>query len=128
METYHVNRQRATPPDRAEYFSGIVRMQHLRRPEQAGAAELIAVFFEAGARTVPHIHEADQVLYFVEGEGVVATESDKRMLKAGEIAVIPGGTWHWHGAMKRSAACHISIKSVGPTNWSVDRRDWDTNY
>lgn len=128
MQIFRVDRRQAGPPDRPEYFSGIVRMQHLRRPEQPGTAELIVVFFEAGARTIPHIHEADQVLYFVEGEGVVATEHEKRVLKAGEIAVIPAGVWHWHGAARTTTATHISMKSVAPTNWDVPRKNWETNY
>jgi len=124
METFRPDRNNAGPPERPEYFSGTVRLQNLRRPEQTGAAELIAVFFDRGARTIPHIHEADQVLYFVEGEGVVATERERRVLRAGEIAVIPGGTWHWHGATKTSAMCHISIKGAGPTDWTVPKQNW----
>lgn len=99
-------------------------MHHLRRPAEAGAAELIAVFFDAGARTIPHIHAEDQVLYFVEGEGTVTTEHERGVVRAGEIAVIPGGSWHWHGATKTTATCHISIKAVGPTNWDVPKKNW----
>lgn len=125
MDVLRPDRSRALPPDRPEYFSGTVRMHPLRRPAEAGAAELIAVFFDAGVRTIPHIHAADQVLYFIEGEGIVATERERRAFRAGEIAVIPGGTWHWHGATKTSATCHISIKAVGPTDWEVPRKNWE---
>lgn len=125
MESYKPDRSKAGPPDRPEYFSGRVRLQNLRRPEQDGAAELIAVFFDAGARTVPHIHDVDQVLYFVEGEGIVVTERERRVLRAGEIAVIAGGVWHWHGATRTAATCHISIKAVAPTNWDVPKKNWD---
>lgn len=128
MDVFKPDRQRSGPPDRPEYFSGTVRMHHLRRPTEPGTAELIAVYFERGARTIPHIHATDQVLYFAEGEGVVATESEKRMLKTGEIAVIPAGVWHWHGATRTSAAMHISIRSVGPTDWDVPKKNWETNY
>ncbi len=125
MDTYKPDRTKAGAPDRPEYFSGTVHLQNLRRPAEAGAAELIAVFFDRGARTIPHVHAADQVLYFVDGEGLVATEHERRVLRAGEIAVIPGGTWHWHGATKTSAMCHISIKGTGPTDWTVPKKDWD---
>lgn len=128
MDILRPDRLKAEPPDRPEYFSGTVRMQHLRRPSVDGEAELVAVFFDPGARTVPHAHATDQVLYFVDGEGVVATEETKRILRAGEIAVIPGGTWHWHGATRTSPTVHISIKAVGPTDWSVPKKNWDTNY
>jgi len=124
MEAYKPDRRKAGPPDQPEYFSGTVRLHNLRRPDALGAAELIGVFFDRGARTIPHIHEADQVLYFVEGEGIVATERERRVLGAGEIAVIPGGTWHWHGATKTSDMCHISIKAAGPSNWGVEKKNW----
>lgn len=124
MDVLWPDPRRAVPPERPEYFAGTVRLHYLRRPE-AGGAELIAVYFDPGARTIPHVHHADQVLVFVDGEGVVATADGRRILRAGQIAVIPGGTWHWHGATRTSAACHISIKAAGPTDWSVERRDWD---
>jgi quercetin dioxygenase-like cupin family protein len=125
MDIVKPDRAKAGSPDRPEYFSGTVRLHHLRRPDQPGAAELIGVFFDRGGRTIPHVHEADQVLYFVEGEGIVATERERRVLRAGDIAVIPGGTWHWHGATKTSAMCHVSIKAVGPTDWTVPRKNWE---
>jgi quercetin dioxygenase-like cupin family protein len=101
-----------------------VHLEYLRRPKEVDSAELIAVFFDRGARTIPHVHAADQVLVFVEGEGLVVTDQARRLLRAGEIAVVPGGTWHWHGATKTTAVCHISIKAVGPTDWTVPRRNW----
>jgi len=124
MDVLKPDRSKAGPPERPEYFSGLVRLHNLRRPDAPGTAELIGVFFDRGARTIPHIHEADQVLYFVEGEGIVATERERRVLRAGEIAVIPGGIWHWHGATKASAMCHVSIKAAGLTDWSVEKKNW----
>lgn len=125
MDIYRPDRAKARMPDQPEYFSGRVRLENLRRPEQAGAAELIAVFFDPGARTIPHVHAVDQVLVCVEGEGLVVTSADRRSLRAGEIAVIPGGTWHWHGATKTTAMSHISIKGVGSTDWTVPKQNWD---
>lgn len=127
METFKPDRVRAGPPDRPQYFSGAVRMQPLHTNQPAGAPEIVAVFFDAGARTIPHVHSTDQVLYFVEGEGLVVTEGQRRTVRAGEIAVIPGGVWHWHGATKTSRTVHISIKAAGPTDWEVEKKDWD-NY
>jgi quercetin dioxygenase-like cupin family protein len=125
VDTYRPDRTKAGLPDQPENFSGTVHVQNLRRSEVPGAAELIAVFFDRGARTIPHIHAVDQVLVFVEGEGLVVTENERRQLRAGEIAVVPGGTWHWHGGTKTTAMCHISVKAVGPTDWTVPRRTWD---
>lgn len=116
---------KAGPPDRAEYFSGRVRLHYLARPEEAGAAELIGVFFDVGARTIPHTHSSDQVLYILEGEGIVATEHEKRVVQAGDIAVIPASTWHWHGATRATAMAHLSIKGTGPSDWTVPKKNWD---
>src|SRR5947209_9092150 len=102
MDVLKPDRSGASPPDRPEYFSGTVALHNLRRPEHPGAAELIGVFFDRGARTIPHIHEADQVLYFVEGEGIVATERERRAPRAGRPAVIPRGRGHWHGPPRAS--------------------------
>ena len=53
MDIFKPDRAKASLPDRPEYFSGRVHTEYLRRPEQAGAAELIAVFFDPRARTIP---------------------------------------------------------------------------
>ncbi len=125
MQIVKVNREQAQAPERPEYFSGKVRTQNLVRPQQPGAAELIGVFFEAGARTIPHIHATDQILHILEGEGIVATEREKRFVKAGDIAVIPAGMWHWHGATRTAAMSHLSMRPSGPTQWDAPRRNWE---
>jgi quercetin dioxygenase-like cupin family protein len=82
------------------------------------------VFFDPGARTIPHTHATDQLLHVIEGEGIVATETDRRIYRAGGMAVIPAGEWHWNGATPASSTCHLS----GPSVWApeVPMRDWDT--
>jgi quercetin dioxygenase-like cupin family protein len=48
------------------------------------------------------------------------------------VFTIPAGTWHWHGAARDSArdsaACHISIRQPGQTNWDVEERTWASAY
>jgi quercetin dioxygenase-like cupin family protein len=119
------DRAKRQPPDRPEYFSGRVRTQNLVRPEEPGKVELIGVFFEAGGRTVPHVHSTDQALYIVEGEGIVATERERRTVRPGDIAVIQAGTWHWHGATRTTAMTHLSMRPSGPTDWTVEKKNWD---
>ncbi len=119
------DKTQAAPPERAQDFEGTVLMHPLRRTEQPGAVEVVAVFFENGARTHPHVHSTDQVLVFVEGEGVVATEGERRVVQAGEVVWIPAGLWHWHGANKGRSCCHLSVKPPGPTDWNPPVRDWE---
>src|SRR5438876_12116768 len=122
MDVLKPDRSKAGPPDRPEYFSGTVRLHNLRRPDAPGTAELIGGIFDRGARTIPHIHEADQVLYFAERDGIVATERERRVLGAGEIAAIPGGTWHWHAATQTSNMTHVPTHALRPSVWCVESR------
>lgn len=115
----------AHPAARPEYFDGQVRMQELYQPDRDGEeSELIAVFFEAGARTTPHTHESTQVLQVVFGRCTVVIEGDRRVVEPGDFVIVPRGVWHWHGATREGPACHISIKLPGRTSWDVPRRDW----
>jgi quercetin dioxygenase-like cupin family protein len=99
-------------------------MQRLVSRDQSQDLELIAVFFDNGARTKPHIHSTDQVLITIEGTCVVASESGHRHLHEGEYAFTPAGNWHWHGAAPGESACHISIRKPGPTDWDVPKHNW----
>jgi quercetin dioxygenase-like cupin family protein len=90
--------------------------------------EILAVYFEAGARTIPHTHSTDQLLYFVDGEGIVGTRTERRIHQAGGMAVVPAGEWHWHGATPSLSTCHLSIRPGGPSVWAPDvpMYDWDS--
>lgn len=126
MQIVRVESEQTRPADTPENFSGRVRMQRIKQSQEAGGLDLVAVFFEAGARTRPHIHTTDQYLYVVQGEGIVATETERRLIRTGDVILIPAGQWHWHGATATSAMCHISARPGGPTNWSAPARDWET--
>ncbi|HLW60994.1 MAG TPA: cupin domain-containing protein [bacterium] len=126
MHIVRVQAARAHPPGSPENFSGTARFQDLHATKDARGIDMVAVFFAPGARTRPHVHKTYQALHIVEGEGIVATEQERRLIRPGDIVVIPAGQWHWHGATPTSAMCHISTRPVGPTDWSVPLRDWDT--
>ena len=49
------------------------------------APQIVAVFFEDGARSTPHTHATDQVLYVVSGICVVADESDSEFGRRGSF-------------------------------------------
>ncbi len=110
--------------DTGRSFEGNVRKQVLVGKDQSGELELLVVHFSAGARTRPHIHARDQVLYFVQGRGIVATETEKKVYAAGDIVTVPGGAWHWHGATRDEAMSHVSIRQPGSTDWDVDLKNW----
>lgn len=126
MRIVRLQSEQAHHPDNPEYFSGTVRQQRLNSTKEPGGIDLVAVFFAPGARTRPHIHATDQALHVVEGEGIVATEQERRFVRTGDIVIVPAGQWHWHGATPASAMCHISVRPVGSTDWSPPLRDWET--
>lgn len=128
MRSVAASRELAHPHPRPEWFSGPVHVQELNDAAEAPGLEILAVFFDAGARTIPHTHSTDQLLYFLEGEGVVGTEAERRLHRAGGMSVIPAGEWHWHGATPNAAMCHLSIRPGGPSVWApeVPMGDWET--
>jgi quercetin dioxygenase-like cupin family protein len=75
------------------------------------------VFFEPGARTHWHAHEVGQVLHVMHGEGVLwSKDGSGSKLTAGDVAHIPAGELHWHGAAPESYLLHLAI-SIGATDW-----------
>ena len=129
MKLTRIDRSQAQPDTaRKGYFDGEVKTLQLVGPKQSNEVELLAVYFSAGARTIPHIHEQDQVLHIIEGQGIVATETEKLLVSVGDVITIPAGIWHWHGATRNTAMCHISMKGPGPTNWEVEQKNWASGY
>jgi quercetin dioxygenase-like cupin family protein len=117
-------RSLAAAPPHPEYFEGRVRLQPLLSEQHSTELELVAVFFEDGARTIPHTHATDQLLWVVEGTCLVVDETGRREVEAGGSVLLPAHRWHWHGAAPGRSACHVSIRRPGPTDWTVPRRDW----
>jgi quercetin dioxygenase-like cupin family protein len=127
MKPLQARREMAHPHPRPEWFSGPVQVQDLAEGSDSSGLEILAVFFEAGARTLPHTHSTDQLLYFLEGEGVVGKKGERLLFKPGGMAIVPAGEWHWHGATPSSPMCHLSIRPGGPSLWApeVPMHDWD---
>ena len=128
MKTIEASREAAVPHPRPEWFSGPVHIQALNDATDPQELEIFAVFFDPGARTLPHTHSSEQLLHFLEGEGVVATRAGRRVYRAGGMAVIPAEEWHWHGATPMSPTCHLSIRPGGPSVWApeIPMHDWDS--
>ena len=75
------------------------------------------VFFEPGARTNWHRHEIAQVLHVTIGRGWLQTRDGRgEPLQPGDVAHIPAGEEHWHGAAPDTCMSHLAI-SVGATDW-----------
>jgi len=103
------------PVNTAPVVEGTVR---LRRLVGAALTAELAVFhtrFEPGGRNLLHTHTFDQVLYILEGEGIVATESEEHRVHAGDAVLVPAGEAHWHGATPETAMTHLAFGQPGET-------------
>ncbi len=75
------------------------------------------IHFSPGARCVFHTHTFDQVVYVIEGKGIVATETEEVTVTPGTYVFFPANELHWHGATKDSAFSHIAIMPPGETSF-----------
>ena len=71
------------------------------------------VNFGKGVRNKLHTHDSDQVLIITSGKGIVATETEERVVSAGDVILFQAGEKHWHGATEDSEFSHIYITRSG---------------
>ncbi|OMP91771.1 (R)-mandelonitrile lyase [Raoultella terrigena] len=94
----------------ADWFTGDVRIDapfQATEPAKVGGA---TVTFEPGARTAWHTHPLGQTLIVVQGRGWLQEwDKEPQALNPGDIAWIPPGVKHWHGASSATAMVHIAI-------------------
>ena len=70
------------------------------------------VNFGQGVRNKFHAHDSEQILFVTAGKGIIATDSEEIEITPGDIAIIPAGEKHWHGATKDSEFSHIYISKL----------------
>ncbi|TDN64140.1 (R)-mandelonitrile lyase [Scandinavium goeteborgense] len=104
-----------------QWFTGKVRIDapfQATDPAKVGGA---TVTFEPGARTAWHTHPLGQTLIVTQGRGWLQEEGQEaQALNQGDIAWIPPGAKHWHGASSETAMTHIAIaesENGSPVTW-----------
>jgi len=101
-------RSTRTPP--AEYFTGEVRLEPLFAAEDPARAYGARVTFQPGARTAWHTHPLGQTLIVTAGSGRVQRQGGPiESIHPGDVAWIPPGEKHWHGAAPDTAMTHIAV-------------------
>ncbi|MBN1862266.1 MAG: cupin domain-containing protein [Dehalococcoidales bacterium] len=75
--------------------------------------EVHNVNFGRGTRLKFHSHDSEQILIVTAGRGIVATEQEEVTVTPGDVAFIPAGEKHWHGAAGDSEFSHIFIYRRG---------------
>ncbi|MFK3703470.1 quercetin dioxygenase-like cupin family protein [Raoultella sp. BIGb0138] len=119
----HIIRSGSQPsrkgPD--SWFTGDVRIDapfQATEPAKVGGA---TVTFEPGARTAWHTHPLGQTLIVTQGRGWLQEWGNApQALNQGDIAWIPPGVKHWHGACSDTAMVHIAIAEAengSPVTW-----------
>lgn len=99
-------------------FSGPVSFSMLREAPDESVPDVALVHFHEGAATHWHAHPGGQLLWAVEGVGVVGTEQDGMVeLAPGHLVETPAGELHWHGAAPGSDAQLLAF-TWGTTEWS----------
>lgn len=109
-----IPRQQGAPDN----FTGTTYFQPIVTNEE-GRLLIGRVTFEKGARTFWHVHSGEQVLYFLQGRGRVQVRGRQASdAVAGNVAHIPAGTEHWHGAHpdEEHTMQHLAI-TFGQTTW-----------
>lgn len=120
--------ERLSPDQRrsnaGEIFEGVVDTQPLIGDE-ARDLRIAEHTFKNGARNKLHTHTTDQILIVTAGEGIVATEHEQRDVTAGDVAFIPAGERHWHGAKPGTDMTHLAVLGAGKTYIVADDRPAD---
>ena len=71
------------------------------------------VNFGKGVRNKFHAHDSEQILVVTSGKGIIATETEEKVITPGDVVIIPAGEKHWHGATKDSNFSHIYVSRLG---------------
>ncbi len=115
---------RVTPKGRARsaerIFIGDVDIQAIVGDGASRDLRLVEVHFANGARNRLHTHTTDQILVITAGAGIVATRSERHEAGPGDVALIPAGEEHWHGAAPGHDMTHLAINGAGSRTTILD--------
>jgi quercetin dioxygenase-like cupin family protein len=103
----------------AALFTGPARSQTMVDGKEAQFS-VAYIHFPEGVRNKFHTHSNDQVLIVTAGSGMVATEDQEQALAVGDVAFIPAGEVHRHGAVPGSTMTHVSILPAGTKTEQVE--------
>jgi len=70
------------------------------------------VNFGKGVRNKFHSHSDEQILIVTSGKGIIATETEEKVITEGDVIIIPAGEKHWHGATEDSEFSHIYVSKL----------------
>jgi quercetin dioxygenase-like cupin family protein len=65
-----------------------------RRVISGKQVQMTRVEYRAGAAVDEHSHPQEQILYVLEGEIWFQVEGEEKLMKTGDVVVVPGGAKH----------------------------------
>lgn len=102
------------------YFIGTVWVETLVAYDKTMNCAIYNVTFEKGARNNWHKHPGGQILLVTGGKGYYQEEGKSpKIIKEGDVVVIPPNVKHWHGAVPDSFLSHITI-TTNPDKGEVE--------
>lgn len=108
-------------------FTGLVELEMLFVPDGPDRTSAGLVSFPPGARTNWHTHPLGQTLVVTDGSGRIQRDGGPvQELRVGDVARIPPGVKHWHGASADSGMSHIAIQEAlegNSADWMEPVRD-----
>ena len=101
------------------HFTGRVWRTDYVEPRDQDAIAGSRFLYEPGARSFWHVHEHEQVIVAVHGNGLVAWQGldSPLSLQAGDWWHVEPGVAHWHGATGHSTFAHLAVTAGGRTIW-----------
>ena len=100
------------------HFTGSARVARMLGVATNPEVNVYRVEFEAHARTAWHVHSGTQLLVALEGECLLKMHGQGlQVISTGDVAVIPAGEKHWHGAPPLKSMTHLAINVNATTEW-----------
>jgi quercetin dioxygenase-like cupin family protein len=101
----------ASSKGRADWFTGVVRIDPLFQAPAPARVSCAAVTFEPGARTAWHTHPLGQTLIVTAGFGWAQRDGGPvEEIRPGDVVWFAPGEKHWHGATPATAMTHIAMQ------------------
>lgn len=99
-------------------FTGHARMTRMPGLSDAPAVKAFRVEFEPAARTHWHVHSGPQLLVIIDGRCRLQCRGEPvREIETGDVACIPAGERHWHGASASGPMTHLAVNIESITTW-----------
>jgi quercetin dioxygenase-like cupin family protein len=106
-----------------DWFTGDVYVDPITENQGPSVFTLGSVHFTPCAHTAWHRHSIGQTLFVTEGAGYVQSRGGPLLtIRPGDVIVVAGGEWHWHGATSTTFMTHLAL-TEGDTEWGEHLTD-----